>query len=161
MKSDLHSHLQSVGRGYLIGKTYWICGEEVPMPVGICDVWGMSRARNWTTMAIEVKVSRPDFRSKSQKYKENTSFNLGDYQYILCQKDLIQPDEVHEEWGLLWYDLERKRVINKKRAPKMEMTSQQKLDVLFYFLNNGLNDKRPLLQDNQNILPKPEIVGLF
>lgn len=83
MKSTKHSELQTIGKGYLLQKNFWICGEEVPMPPGICDVWGMSRSDDYKTMAIEVKVSRPDFRSTSQKYKEIGNFPLGNYQYIL------------------------------------------------------------------------------
>lgn len=142
MKSDLHSKLQSVARGYLIGKTYWICGEEVPMPHGICDAWGMSRSMNCQTMAIEVKVSRPDFRSPSQKGKERSSdFPMANQCLILCPAGLIHPEEVHPTWGLLWWDGEK--IINKKRAPCLEMTAEQKLKVLVHFLNNGWNDKRP------------------
>lgn len=143
MKSDLHSKLQDIAEVYSMNKGYWLCGQEVPMPVGICDVWGMSRRDNYETMAIEVKVSRTDFRSPSQIYKETSSFNLGNYQYVLCPKDMIQPHEVHEQWGLLWWN--GKRIINKKKAPKLEMTDTEKLRVLLYFLHNGSNQKRPKL----------------
>lgn len=146
MKSDLHSKLQNIAENYSINKGYWICGQEVPMPVGICDVWGMSRKDNGESIAIEVKVSRTDFRSRSQIYKETSSFNLGNYQYVLCPQGMIQPNEVHKEWGLLWYNEAKDRIINKKKAPILEMTAQQKLDILLYFLNNGTNVKRPLLK---------------
>lgn len=152
-KSNLHAQLQSHGANYLYNKGFWICGEEVPMPVGICDVWGMSRSayqtdgESYPTMAIEVKVSRSDFRSRSQKYKEVSSFPLGNYQYVLCPAELIQPHECHEEWGLLWE--KDGKTINKKRAPRMEMTAHQKLDVLIYFLNNGANVNRPKLMPTQ------------
>ena len=150
-KSNLHAELQSRAKGYLYNKGYWICGEEVPMPLGICDAWGMCRSayqidgESYPCMAIEVKVSRSDFRSKSQLYKEKSSTPLGNYQYVLCPAGLIQPHECHEEWGLLWWDIEKERMVNKKTAPRMEMTAKQKLDVLIYFLNNGANVKRPQL----------------
>lgn len=92
---------------------------------------------------IEVKVSRSDFRSRSQKYKEVSSFPLGNLQYVLCPAGLIQPHECHEEWGLLWWG--EGRMVNKRKAPKLEMTAQQKLDVLISFLNNGNNVNRPRL----------------
>ncbi len=156
MKSDLHTQLQHIGKNYAIGKSYWICGEEVPMHGGICDVWGMSRALNFQTIAIEVKVSRQDHRSQSQKDKEyavNNGNLLANEQYILCQAGLIQPSEVAEKWGLLWYDIKKERIINKKRAPVLEMSAERKLQVLLYFLNNGTNHKRPLLQENNNLVP--------
>lgn len=118
------------------------------MPVGICDNWGMKRVfgdkpEGFDAMAIEVKTSRSDFRSRSQKYKEFSSFPLGNFQYVLCPKGLILPEECHPEWGLLWWD--GKRMANKKEAPRMDMTAQQKLQVLIYFLNNGINVNRPRL----------------
>ncbi len=147
MRSELHKELQNIAENYLYNKGYWICGQEVPMPVGFCDAWGMNRANTingeYETMAIEVKVSKTDFRSRSQKYKEFSSFPLGNYQYVLCSDGLILPNECHKEWGLLWCN--GKRILNKKKAPRLEMTAQQKLDVLIHFLNNGMNTKRPRL----------------
>lgn len=153
MKSTKHSELQSIGKSYLLQRNYWICGEEVPMPCGICDVWGMSRSQNYQTMAIEVKVSRPDFRSPSQKYKEMHNV-LGNYQYILCPAGLIQPEEVHEKWGLLW-EIGGK-IKNKKKAPFVEMTAEQKLHVLIYFLHNGANVNRPVFPTNIIQVPLQE-----
>ncbi len=144
MRSDLHKELQDKADYYLLNKGYWICGQEVPMPLGICDAWGMSRSSiTMLTMGIEVKVSRTDFRSRSQKYKEFSSTPLGNYQYVLCPSGMIAPEEAHREWGLLWWTGER--IINKKKAPLIEMSAQQKLDVLIYFLNNGTNEHRPKL----------------
>lgn len=159
MPSDLHLELQNIAKNYLYNKGYWICGIEVPMPVGICDAWGMKRgwsvdvSEHCEAMAIEVKISRADFRSKSQKYKEFSSFPLGNYQYVLCPAGLIFPEECHQEWGLLWWN---GRMVNKKKAPRMDMTAEQKLDVIMYFLNNGQNINRPRLIDEdlitQNII---------
>lgn len=145
MRSDLHKELQKIARNYALTKTYWLCGEEVPMPLGICDVWGMSRSLNLKTMAIEVKISKADFRSRSQRYKEAHPTPLGNYQYVLCPANLIYPEEIHQEWGLLWWN--GKRIINKKPAPELTMTDEQKLKTLLYFLNNGSNVNRPLLKE--------------
>lgn len=155
MKSSKHSELQTIGKGYLLQKNYWICGKEVPMPAGICDVWGMSRSQNYETMAIEVKVSRPDFRSLSQKSKEMYSV-LGNYQYILCPAGLIQPEEVHANWGLLW-EIGGK-IKNKKKAVRIEMTAEEKLHVLIYFLHNGRNDNRPVFPQNLIEMPLQEVL---
>lgn len=170
MKSDLHQQLQNKAQLYLMNKGFWICGQEVPMPVGVCDAWGLNHSsgfagystslegrkvetRVFDCMAIEVKVSRSDFRSRSQKYKEASDFPLGNFQYVLCPAGMIQPDECHAEWGLLWWTGER--IVNKKKAPRLDMTAEEKLRVLIYFLNNGFNEKRPLLQ------PLPEQAALL
>ena len=36
-------------------------------------------------------------------------------------------------------------MVNKKKAVRVDMTAQQKLEVLIYFLNNGMNVHRPKL----------------
>lgn len=153
MRSDLHKELQNKAEGYLLNKGYWICGQEVPMPIGICDAWGMSRVNELDTMAIEVKVSRTDFRSRSQRYKEVSSFPLGNYQYVLCPAGLIQPQETHHEWGLLWWTGDR--MLNKKKAVRMDMTAENKLQILLYFLDNTTNHARPLLKEQQMLNLKP------
>jgi hypothetical protein len=151
MKSELHQKLQDDAKGYLRNKGYWICGLEVPMPQGVCDAWGMKHSSGYApynehgfdAMAIEVKVSRSDFRSRSQKYKEVSGSPLGTFQYVLCPKDMILPHEAHDEWGLLWWS--NGRIINKKKAPRLPMTADQKLRVMIHFLHNGVNEKRPML----------------
>lgn len=52
MKSDLHQKLQHKGCEYLLNKNYWIKTMEMPSPVGIIDVWGISNANNYETMAL-------------------------------------------------------------------------------------------------------------
>lgn len=168
MESDAHRDLKNRANAYLMNKGYWICGVEVPMPVGVCDAWGMNHSSGFHSystsakerieqplgfdaMAIEVKVSRTDFRSRSHKYKETSDFPLGNFQYVLCPAGMIQPEESHEEWGLLW-GTENGRIINKKKAPRISMTADEKLRVLIYFLHNGFNEKRPLLPTQQSIL---------
>jgi hypothetical protein len=41
----------------------------MPTSIGIVDVWGISNANKFDTACIEVKVSRNDYRSKSQNIK--------------------------------------------------------------------------------------------
>lgn len=158
MESVAHRDLKNRAESYLMNKGYWICGVEVPMPLGVCDAWGMNHSSdyvkgNFDAMAIEVKVSRTDFRSRSQQYKELSSIPLGNYQYILCPAGMIQPEEMHHEWGLLW-GTDNGRIINKKKAPRIEMLPEEKLRVLIRFLHNGNNQNRPRLP-TQDLLPLP------
>lgn len=145
MKSDLHAELQKIGQRYAINKSYWAT-EEVPTTAGICDVWGISRVLEYTTIAIEVKVSKKDFCSPSQKWKEAATYSnpQGNMNYILCPSNLIAPEDVHEAWGLLWWDGER--IKNKKQPKFVEMTDRRKLQTLIHFLNNGTNHNKPVLQ---------------
>jgi hypothetical protein len=145
MKSELHSKLQDKAMDYLLAKSYWVRGLEMPTKVGIIDVWGLSRACDFATAAIEVKVSKNDYRSRSQKYKEGNT-DMGDIAnscYVLCPAGLIQPEEVRANWGLLWYE-EGKKLINKKQPRIVDQTDRQKLETIIYFLSNGANKAKDL-----------------
>ena len=146
MKSKLHSKLQDRAMDYILAKSYWVKAIEMPTPAGIIDVWGLSRVCDYATMAIEVKVSRNDFRSLSQKLKEQTinykgTFHFANSCYILCPAELIKPEEVNENWGLLWYQ-EGKKLVNKKQPRFIEMSDRQKLEILISFLDSGINQPK-------------------
>ncbi len=142
MKSDLHSKLQDRAMDYLLAKSYWISAVEMPTLGGIIDVWGLSRALDYLTCAIEVKVSKSDHKSRSQKYKEWNSGAIANTNYILCPAGLIQPEEVNQHWGLLWYE-EGKKLINKKQPKFLEQTDRQKLEALIHLLDSGQNIHKP------------------
>ena len=142
MKSELHSKLQDRAMDYLLAKSYWISAIEMPTLGGIIDVWGLSRALNYLTCAVEVKVSRQDHRSRSQRWKEYNSGAIANTNYILCPANLIQPEEVNPYWGLLWYE-EGKKLINKKQPKFLEQTDRQKLEALIHFLSSGVNFNKP------------------
>ena len=77
--------------------------QEMPSPMGYIDVWGLSRANGFKSMAIEVKVSRSDLKTYSQRVRNTHPEAIANECYILCPAGLIQPEEVAESWGLLWY----------------------------------------------------------
>lgn len=141
MKSKLHLKLQYKAIDYLLAKSYWIKTIEMPTPNGIIDVWGLSRSNDFKTIAIEVKVSRNDFKSHSQKYKEYNSGLIANECYILCPEGLIKLDEVNPYWGLLWYK-EGKKLINKKKPSFLEMSDRDKLEIMIYFLSSGINQPK-------------------
>ena len=143
MKSKLHQKLQNKAMNYLLAKSYWVRAIEMPTSAGIIDVWGMSRSLDFATSAIEVKVSRNDFRSKSQKWKNHNARMIANTCYILCPYGLIRPDEVHPDWGLLWYR-EGQNIINKKQPKFNKMSDRKKLGTLIYFLSSGLNQPKQL-----------------
>jgi hypothetical protein len=64
-------------------------------------------AIGWTpcgySYLVEVKVSRSDFLADKKKpHRKNPETGMGKRRYVLCPKDMIQPNEVPEGWGLLW-----------------------------------------------------------
>ena len=140
MKSALHTELQNKAQQYLLDKSYWITNVEMNIDYArICDVWGMKS--DYDTCGIEVKISRADF--KNNKYKEfSTEYNpMANRHYILCPAGLIQSDEVHPKWGLLWWN--GKRIINKKQAIYIKMRDRKKLSVLLHLLCSKANKLTP------------------
>ena len=118
----------------------------MPTPVGIIDAWGISNANNYETAAIEVKVSRNDYHSKSQKYKEFTAEHIANYCYLLCPEGLIKETE-SKNWGILWYSEKTGRLQLIRPAIRFEMTDRYKIDVMIHFFYSGLNNPKKLLEN--------------
>lgn len=129
---------------YLRNKSYWVSHQEITSCGGIIDVWGLSLTLDFVCSAIEVKISRNDFLTKSQKMKNNISENIANTCYILCPVGLIQEYEVHEDWGLLWYNEEKDRILNKKMPKFKEMSDRKKLIALSNFLWSGRNKQKKI-----------------
>lgn len=52
---------------------------------------------------IECKTSRSDFFADAKKpFRRNPQMGMGSFRYYLCPKDVIQPDDLPEKWGLIW-----------------------------------------------------------
>lgn len=64
------------------------------------DVFGWNY---WTTVLIEVKVSRSDFLAdKGKPFRLSTEDGIGEHRYYCCPKGLIKPSEVPQYWGLIY-----------------------------------------------------------
>ena len=64
------------------------------------DVFGWNY---WTSVLIEVKVSRSDFLADKRKpFRLFAEDGLGEHRYYCCPKGLIKPDEVPQYWGLIY-----------------------------------------------------------
>ncbi len=147
-KSELHSRLQGKALAYLQDKQYWIKAIEMPTPVGIIDAWGISNSSypKYETAAIEVKVSRADYHSRSQKYKEFSSANIANYCYLLCPEKMVVKEE-SLNWGILWYSEKTGRLRLIRKAIRFKMTDQAKLAVMIHFFYSGLNNPEKLLSN--------------
>lgn len=54
---------------------------------------------------IEVKTSHNDFLADQKKFsRTNPEFAMGNFRYYLCPEGIISPDELPENWGLLYYN---------------------------------------------------------
>lgn len=67
---------------------------ETPDVLGFCY---------WTSVLIEVKVSRSDFLKDRKKVFRNIPENgAGEFRYYCCSTDLIKKNDLPEHWGLLY-----------------------------------------------------------
>lgn len=146
MKSDLHSRLQTKALWYMQGKQYWTKAIEMPTPVGIIDAWGISNCRDYETCAIEVKVSRADYHSRSQKYKEFSAGHIANYCYLLCPAGLIKETE-SPKWGILYWNEKTNRLQLIRKPERFEMTDRDKLAVMIHFFYSGINNPEKLSEN--------------
>lgn len=64
------------------------------------DVFGWNY---WSTVLIEVKISRSDFLADAKKFfRQHPNEGLGDYRYYCCPEGLIKQEELPDDWGLLY-----------------------------------------------------------
>lgn len=145
MKSLEHSRLQTKALGYLQDKQYWIKAIEMPTPVGVIDAWGISNVNHYEAAAIEVKVLRNDYKSRSQSYKEFSSVNIANYCFLLCPEGMIA-DHESPNWGILWYYEKSDRLRLIRKPTRFEMTDQAKLAVMLHFFYSGINHPEKLLE---------------
>ena len=148
MKSKLHSELQTKALHYMRHKGYWIKAIEMPTPQGIIDAWGISNSSTprYETMAIEVKVSRNDYKSRSQKYKEYHAGNIANYCFLLCPEGMITEKD-SPNWGILWYSEKTGRLRRIRDATRYEMTDNDKLAVMINFFYSGRNNVEKLTEN--------------
>lgn len=96
----------------------------------------------------EIKVSRSDFMNdeKWPVYKE-----LCHRFYFACPKDLIQPDELPEEVGLIWYNPDKKTLYTRKKAKFRDI--EMSADMFYYIIMSRLeNEQHPFFSSKRELL---------
>ncbi|WP_371265235.1 hypothetical protein [Alistipes sp.] len=78
----------------------YVAVELVTASPELTDVFGWNY---WTTVMIEVKVSRSDFLADAKKpHRANPQEGAGIHRYYCCPAGLIQESDLPPYWGLLW-----------------------------------------------------------
>ena len=92
----------------------------------IPDVFGWC---SWTSVLIEVKVSRSDFKKDAKKiFREYPDMGMGEFRYYICPTDLIKVNELPPHWGLLYYSEERGiEIIQKAERQQANLQSERTL----------------------------------
>lgn len=84
--------------------------REIPDAIG----WKYGQSH-----VVECKVSRSDWRANGDKPVERAENGVGKLRYILCPSGLIQPEEIQDGWGLLWWSLDSVNLrLKKEPAPR-------------------------------------------
>jgi len=101
---------------------YVVCELE---RVGECpDAFGWG---GWTTQLIEVKISRSDFLSdKCKRWRKEPEHGLGMFRSYLCPEGLINPNEIPDNWGLL-YANERGKITKIVEPQKQDSNNGEEL----------------------------------
>ena len=72
--------------------------DEIPDAIGF-----RATGKNDGSIIVEVKVSRSDFLVDARKPHRNGSVTgIGNWRYYLCPEGVIKPDELPDNWGLLY-----------------------------------------------------------
>lgn len=98
---------------------------EIPDLIGWCS---------WTSVMIEVKVSRNDFlKDKKKPFRKFANMGMGENKYYLCPTGLIQEKDLPENWGLLYID-DKAKITIEKIAERHEANLQSERTVLLSLL---------------------------
>lgn len=85
------------------------------------------------TMLVEVKVSRNDFLADKRKsFRQTPGKGMGDLRYYCCPKGLIKPEELPDNWGLL-YVYPSGRVIMQKESGWHDKNLKCEFHLLYYY----------------------------
>lgn len=68
------------------------------------DAIGYRPSGPWSgTYLVEVKTSRTDFLAdRNKSFRADPSKGIGDWRFYLCPEGLITPEDLPENWGLIW-----------------------------------------------------------
>ncbi|MFB4260490.1 MmcB family DNA repair protein [Shouchella clausii] len=112
---------------------------------------GLAIKKSWAKPCLtgyEIKVSRSDFMSdeKWPLYKE-----LCHRFYFACPRDLIQPDELPGDVGLIWYNPEKKTFYTKKKARFRDI--EMSANMFYYIIMSRLeNEKHPFFSSHREMM---------
>lgn len=91
------------------------------------DVYGWN---GWSTVLIEVKMSRSDFFADAKKwFRIHPEEGLGEQRFYCCPRGLIKPDEIPEKWGLLYF--ENGKIVLVKNAERQEADYRAERKLIF------------------------------
>lgn len=113
--------------------TALIDSGEIPDIIGWCY---------WTSVLIEVKVSRADFlKDKKKPFRKNPSEGIGEFRYYLCPENLIKENELPENWGLL-YASEKEKISIIKFATRQDANHACEKAMLLSIIKRSIKNEK-------------------
>ena len=123
-----HKDLIELGARWLYNKGYHVvlkelvtCAYEQPDVIGFRPT-GFS-------FLLEAKTSRTDFLADKKKHvRQVPRAGMGLFRSFVCPKDLIKPEELPENWGLLYANNNRiKQIVAPKAFKEFNIHAEQTL----------------------------------
>ena len=88
--------LKNMSCGFAVKELKTTCKEIVDV-LGF-GAWGHS-------ILLEIKTSFADFKRDAKKsFRINPAEGVGKYRFYVCPKNLIQVEDLPDNWGLIWED---------------------------------------------------------
>lgn len=68
--------------------------------------------RSGVSILVECKTSRPDFLADAKKiWRRKPEKGMGNWRFYMCEKDLININELPDKWGLVYVDGKKAEII--------------------------------------------------
>jgi hypothetical protein len=125
IKQISHKELCRIAAIWL--QNYWGCNvvaRELGTSAGeIPDAFGV---KHGICYLIECNATRSDFLADGKKiFRIDPALGIGSYRYFICPAGLIQPEEVPENWGLLWKHDFQTRVVKEPECQESNAISEK------------------------------------
>jgi len=127
-----HSDLVEIARKWLLGKGYAVVLTEIATIGEEPDALGFNSR---CSALVECKASRADFlRDKKKPYRRHPESGIGSFRWYMSPHGLIHPEEIPEDWGLVWVKDGKARI--KKNVPHVtqEKSYRHECDILLSVL---------------------------
>ncbi len=95
--------LKKYGCSVIMSELRTLGANEIPDAIG----W-----RETVSILIECKTSREDYLTDLDKsFRKNPESGMGNHRFYLCPEGVIKPEELPENWGLLYVIGKRVKII--------------------------------------------------
>ena len=68
--------------------------------------------RSGVSILVECKTSQNDFKKDAHKFwRRMPEYGMGDWRFYMCEKDVILPNQLPENWGLIYIINQKTKLI--------------------------------------------------